>query len=113
MNVTEAVPENITVPEKIAEQYSPIYYDGYVQGYQSGFKFAVEAFHDMLQFVFVVSVLFWVTRIVLNRVDIDRKVDMTFATWHVDNTVLKEIAYGSYFTVILAVSGFMLYYMVI
>ena len=113
MNITEAVPKNITVPEDIAQDYNPIHYDGYIQGYQEGFEYALEAFQDMILVILIVSVLFWVTRIVINRLDVDTTVDMTFAEWHVDNTVLKEIAYSVYYTIILAVSGFMMYYLVI
>ena len=112
MNITEVVPDNITVPEKLIQYHNPIYYDGWLRGYCEGFEYAVQAFQNMILTILIVSVLFWITRIVLNRTDVDTTVDMTFAVWHVDTTVLKEITYDIYFTVILAVSGFLAYYMV-
>ena len=114
MNITEVVPDNITVPEGVGygSSYGPLYRPGYINGYKAGFKFAIDAFQELISLIFAVSVVFWISRIVLNRMDVDTTAKVVCWEWNIDNAVLKKIACDACFTVILAVSGFLAYYMV-
>jgi len=110
MNLT---PKNITVPADTPARRLPGYYEGFVNGYQDGFIFAVDKFQTFILLILGICVAFLVIRFIVNRIDYEATFEFMGDEITVNSRWIMQQVSGTFYTIILAITGFLLYYMVV